>query len=245
MFVHGREAYRKNSYLVCYNFYKNALFVLPQYWFGFFSAFSGQTLYESVIYQFYNITFTSSPIVWYAIFDYQHTKEYFLDHPLLYHLGLKGKCFGTKVFWLWFSQGAIHAFIVLAICFYSFDISPHYNGHDNGLYISGSVVYFGVVVVANLKLLAAFNIFQIYGEILVFGSILCYLVILSIENSMIMFFDLYGIFPQIMGNLLTYFAIIFLVGVVVNLDSVVTKAREHFEGMLEKKQESRMIEQIK
>ena len=41
LFVHGREAYRKNGYLVCYNFYKNALYVLPQYWFGFYSAFSG------------------------------------------------------------------------------------------------------------------------------------------------------------------------------------------------------------
>jgi len=32
LFVHGREAYRRNSYLVCYIFYKNILFVLPQFW---------------------------------------------------------------------------------------------------------------------------------------------------------------------------------------------------------------------
>lgn len=32
MFVHGRESYRKNSYVVCYNFYKNVLFVFPQFW---------------------------------------------------------------------------------------------------------------------------------------------------------------------------------------------------------------------
>lgn len=29
LFIHGREAYRRNAYLVCYNFYKNALFVMP------------------------------------------------------------------------------------------------------------------------------------------------------------------------------------------------------------------------
>lgn len=50
MFYHGREAYRRNSYLVIYMFYKNVLFVLPQFWFGFVSAFSGQTLYESWLY---------------------------------------------------------------------------------------------------------------------------------------------------------------------------------------------------
>jgi phospholipid-transporting ATPase len=29
MFVHGREAYRRNSYLICYMFYKNIIFVMP------------------------------------------------------------------------------------------------------------------------------------------------------------------------------------------------------------------------
>ena len=29
---HGRECYRRNSRLVCFNFYKNILVVLPQFW---------------------------------------------------------------------------------------------------------------------------------------------------------------------------------------------------------------------
>lgn len=29
IFAHGREAYRRNAYLVCYIFYKNILFVMP------------------------------------------------------------------------------------------------------------------------------------------------------------------------------------------------------------------------
>lgn len=37
MFVHGREAYRRNSYLILYMFYKNVLFVLPLFYYGFFS----------------------------------------------------------------------------------------------------------------------------------------------------------------------------------------------------------------
>ena len=41
LFVHGREAYRRVSYLVCYNFYKNILYVIVQYYFGFYSVFSG------------------------------------------------------------------------------------------------------------------------------------------------------------------------------------------------------------
>lgn len=41
MFVHGRENYRKNSLLVLYNFYKNILYVSTQFYFGFYSGFSG------------------------------------------------------------------------------------------------------------------------------------------------------------------------------------------------------------
>ena len=28
----GRESYRKNSHLIVYNFYKNVVIVLPQFW---------------------------------------------------------------------------------------------------------------------------------------------------------------------------------------------------------------------
>lgn len=37
MFVHGREAYRRNSYLVLYMFYKNVLVVLPLFFYGYWS----------------------------------------------------------------------------------------------------------------------------------------------------------------------------------------------------------------
>lgn len=37
LFVHGREAYRRNSYLIIYMFYKNVVYVLPIFYFGFVS----------------------------------------------------------------------------------------------------------------------------------------------------------------------------------------------------------------
>jgi len=41
MFIHGREAYRRNCFLVKYTFYKNILYVSVNYFLGFWSAFSG------------------------------------------------------------------------------------------------------------------------------------------------------------------------------------------------------------
>jgi phospholipid-transporting ATPase len=50
LFFHGREAYRKNSFLVIYMFYKNILFVTPLFVFGFLNGFSGQTFYDKWLY---------------------------------------------------------------------------------------------------------------------------------------------------------------------------------------------------
>lgn len=46
MFTHGREAYRRNSYLVLYMFYKNVIYVLPIFYFGIVSCFSGTSFYD-------------------------------------------------------------------------------------------------------------------------------------------------------------------------------------------------------
>lgn len=70
MFIHGREAYRRNAYLVKYTIYKNVFFVLPQYWFGVYSGFTGQMVYEQWLYQLYNLAVASIPPMWYALFDF-------------------------------------------------------------------------------------------------------------------------------------------------------------------------------
>ena len=50
LFVHGREAYRRNSYLILYMFYKNVLYVLPIFWYGTESLFSGTQIYDNYLY---------------------------------------------------------------------------------------------------------------------------------------------------------------------------------------------------
>lgn len=69
LFYHGRECYRRNSFLIIYIFYKNIIYVMPLFFFGFVSTFSGQTLYDKWLYQCYNITFTAFPIMFYALLD--------------------------------------------------------------------------------------------------------------------------------------------------------------------------------
>ena len=66
--VHGRWNYIRISEMILYFFYKNMLFTLPQFLFAFYNGFSGQTIFEDWYVSFYNLLFTSVPLVVRAIF---------------------------------------------------------------------------------------------------------------------------------------------------------------------------------
>ena len=67
--AHGRECYRRNSYAMSYTFYKNIVFCLPQFYFGWVSGWSGQTTNDALLTQVYNLFFTSWPIIIFAAMD--------------------------------------------------------------------------------------------------------------------------------------------------------------------------------
>lgn len=50
-------------------FYKNALLVLPQFFFAFVSLSSGQNFYYDLLYQAYNVLYTAFPIIVLGVFD--------------------------------------------------------------------------------------------------------------------------------------------------------------------------------
>lgn len=118
LLFHGREAYRRNSILICYNFFKNVVLVLPQFWFGFFDVFSGQTLYDSYLYQLFNLFYASMPIIIFAVFDQQYKPEFLDKCAMTYQQGIKGLLFNTKVFWQWFFNGFWQALIVTIFMYF-------------------------------------------------------------------------------------------------------------------------------
>lgn len=113
LFCHGREAYRRNSFFVLYMFYKNVIMVLPIFFFGMYSAFSGTSFYDILIVQTYNLVFTGMPICWFAVFDWQYKKEVFLADPSLYKIGLKNKCFSRFIFWRWYLYATWQSFAIM------------------------------------------------------------------------------------------------------------------------------------
>jgi phospholipid-transporting ATPase len=137
LLYYGRESYRKNSTLICFNFYKNILLTMPIFWFGFWNGFSGQLIYDPWIFQFFNVFYASVPIIFFALFDEEFPDSNYLNirhkeiknnvksienkiernrleiEPKWYDLGREGKMFNVKVFWGWMINGFAHSVIVL------------------------------------------------------------------------------------------------------------------------------------
>jgi phospholipid-translocating ATPase len=170
----------------------------------------------------YNIVFTSVPIVWFAVMDTQFIKNDLLTNTKYYRIGLKDQCFGTAVFWRWFTLGAFKALILMYVCLYAMDISMRPDGHMLGLWPEGAIVYAGVVLIANHKLFLEFNYVSYHGPTLLIISVLLYFAFVAFESiPAINFESTLGIFDPIFTSPLTYFALFFVVVVNYVLDRII------------------------
>ena len=153
LFVHGRECYRRNGDLILFMFYKNVLYVMVQFLFGFYSVFSGQTMYEKWIYQIYNLNFTGLHNIWYALFDFEFEKDVLLNNPIFYSIGMQSMVFNYKEFWLWVTYSCLQAGMILWVVFYVGQDSPLEDGLNFTFWAGGHHVYGACVVMANLIIL--------------------------------------------------------------------------------------------
>ena len=188
LFVHGRESYRKNSFIVCYNFYKNFLFVMPHFWFGIISYFSGQSLYDPWIYQLFNIIYTSFPIIWFGIYDKEVSYDILISDYRYYTQGIIGKLFHSLRFWKWIVYGILQALVIFIYSFLGCYLIEK-SGMNQSLESVGSSVYCSVVLIANIKILLTTCTHSFISFGLFIFSILSYFLILIISSLSLNFYD--------------------------------------------------------
>ncbi|KAI7750020.1 hypothetical protein M8C21_000888 [Ambrosia artemisiifolia] len=69
LLVHGHWCYRRIAMMICYFFYKNIAFGFTLFWFEAHASFSGQPAYNDWYMSFYNVFFTSLPVIALGVFD--------------------------------------------------------------------------------------------------------------------------------------------------------------------------------
>lgn len=128
------------------------------------------------------------------------------------------------VFLRWFSQGAIHALILLLICFRSQNFNPVSQGKDFDLWLHGQVLYLSLVLIVNLKILRQMHTYDLFGVIQISLMILSFLLFYALENSITSLYQLSHTYSTFLSApTQTYLCLIFCtVGLVFILDPIVT-----------------------
>lgn len=185
LFVHGREAYRKNSFAVGYILWKNFLYVTPCIFLGFSSYFSGQLVFDPYLDMFYNILFTAYPIGWFATYDKELNYDKLEHDPMLYEIGMSNKHFNSFVFWRWYlyacTAGLIMYWQTSSILLWN--INTENAMFD--LWSIGTAIYWCIVFVVNLKLMIATNTHNIFSVILLFASMSAFIIVLAVFSNFI------------------------------------------------------------
>ena len=140
LLVHGRECYRKNSTLLIYTFYKNILLIIPNFFFGISTMYSAQTLYETIMYQFYNILFCSFLITFFALADKEYKYKVLENQPKYYVKGMNGECFSGPRFWKWIIYGILQGTTLFLFIFFLNPFPLNKNGNNLDLKSLGNHV---------------------------------------------------------------------------------------------------------
>ncbi|MED6238898.1 hypothetical protein ATANTOWER_031852, partial [Ataeniobius toweri] len=91
LLVHGRWSYRRISLFLCYFLFKTCGFALVHIWFGIFSGFSAQSLYETWFIALYTVFYTAAPVMCMAVFEQDVSGGSSLKLPELYKSGQKNE----------------------------------------------------------------------------------------------------------------------------------------------------------
>lgn len=101
LLIHGRWAYKRISWFICYYFYKNIVVVFTELWFALFNGFSGQIYFLDWLPMLYNSFWTSWPCMLAYLLEQDVSGERSLRYPALYAAGQRGLYFNVRVFWVW------------------------------------------------------------------------------------------------------------------------------------------------
>jgi len=181
--VHGRYSLIRNSALFHYSIYKNAAFALGQYWFAFFCGFSGQRIYNDWMMLFFNIFFTSVPTVFVAIFEKDLREDVLMAVPEAYQELKRGHLLNYKTTFWWFFNAVWHSLVIYFVVYIIFQNDVIWDsGKTAGLWSLGYYVQTFAVLVVLLKLALETKHWVIVTHIGIWGSIVCYFIVLWTQS---------------------------------------------------------------
>ncbi|KAL4308500.1 hypothetical protein GQ457_01G045260 [Hibiscus cannabinus] len=100
LLVHGHWNYQRMGYMILYNFYRNAIFVLVLFWYVLFTCFTLTTAINEWSSVLYSVIYTSVPTIVVGILDKDLSRRTLLKYPQLYGAGHREECYNRRLFWI-------------------------------------------------------------------------------------------------------------------------------------------------
>ncbi len=157
LFVHGYLNLMRNSIMVIYFFYKNFVFTIVHFFYGFLCDFSGQTIIEDWFISLYNLLFTSIPLAARGILDISLRPEdgiiVELLMPFLYKEQRTRPTFNVKNFSFNLLKGVIHSIINYIITIQVVYKEVDVDGHDSNLWLISVILFTNILIIITVDMI--------------------------------------------------------------------------------------------
>ena len=201
LFIHGRFNYIRQSETILYFIYKNLVFTLPQFYFAFFCAYSGQTVYDDWYITVYNMVLTALPLMVKGIFEKDlrvPSRGQVLQSgsdimakirnqvPKVYETGRLNKIFTKSAFVMWVLYGVFHSVIIFFIPLYAGSRSVlDGSGRNSDFTVFSTTSFSCIIFVVNLKLALSTRLWNVYhGVSMILLSIFLYFAFVLVYDIM-------------------------------------------------------------
>lgn len=185
LIVHGHWCYKRIATMVCYFFYKNITFGLTLFYFQAYTSFSGQPPYNDWFMSFYNVFFTSLPVLALGVFEQDVPAKTCLEFPSIYQQGPKNMFFSWARIQAWMANGVYSSVISF---FVTNGIVEHQafrqDGKVAGVEVLGATMYTAIVWVVNCQIALATSHFTWIQHLSIWGSIALWYIFLLIYGFM-------------------------------------------------------------
>ena len=174
--VHGRYSLIRLAGLIQYSFYKNIAYIFPQFYFGFYSAFSGQPVYDEYILSSFNIVWAASIPLFIGIFEKDLDEAVLEAIPSTYRTLKNQNVFNARSFSEWVASALYHAtisfsFVALGSCSYG---QIYQDGRTSGLWVQTTMMATCGIITTLLKAGLYSKQWNVFHFVSIFGSILLY-----------------------------------------------------------------------
>ncbi|MBA0637006.1 hypothetical protein Godav_022094 [Gossypium davidsonii] len=178
LLVHGHWNYQRMGYMILYNFYRNAVFVLVLFWYVLFTSFTLTTAITEWSSVLYSVIYTALPTIVVGILDKDLSRRTLLKYPQLYRAGQKQECYNKKLFWITmidtFWQSAVAFFIPLLA----------YWGSTIDTSSIGDLWTLAVVILVNLHLAMDVNRWNWLTHAAIWGSIIATFICVMVIDAL-------------------------------------------------------------